>query len=117
MVEKVLKIFFTVCKSELLDIVYSSHRIEENASAGAENGHNGAILGKKVQNSSSATTKSERMQVKMDIRKHSRRKNIQKQVTILKKPQVPIPKMDIMEKILRKKSKIHCMRPRKAKGC
>ena len=57
MVEKVLKIFFTVCKSELLDIVYSSHRIEENASAGAENGHNGAILGKKVQNSSSATTK------------------------------------------------------------
>ena len=73
MVEKVLKIFFTVCKSELLDIVYSSHRIEENASAGAENGHNGAILEKKVQNSSSATTKSERMQVKMDIRKHQGR--------------------------------------------
>ena len=67
MVEKVLKIFFTVCKSELLDIVYSSHRIEETASACAENGHNGAILGKKVQNSSSATTKSERMLVKMDI--------------------------------------------------
>ena len=67
MVEKVLKIFFTVCKSELLGIVYSSHRIEENASAGAENGYNAAILGKKVQNSSSATTKSERMLVKMDI--------------------------------------------------
>ena len=67
MVEKVLKIFFTVCKSELLDIVYSSHRIEETASAGAENGHNAAILGKKVQNSLPATTKSERMLVKMDI--------------------------------------------------
>ena len=78
MVEKVLKIFFTVCKSELLDIVYSSHRIEENASAGAENGHNGAILEKKVQNSSSATTKSERMLVKMDIRKYQGSKNIQK---------------------------------------
>ena len=74
MVEKVLKIFFTVCKSELLDIVYSSHRIEENAGAGAENGYNAAILGKKVQNSSSATTKSERMQVKMDIRKHQEAK-------------------------------------------
>lgn len=47
MVEMVLKIFFTVCKSELLGIVYSSHRIEENASAGAENGYNAAILGKK----------------------------------------------------------------------
>ena len=67
MVEKVLKIFFTVCKSELLGIVYSSHRIEETASAGAENGHNAAILGKKVQNSLPATTKSERMLVKMDI--------------------------------------------------
>ncbi|MDO5020621.1 MAG: hypothetical protein Q4E29_09185, partial [Lachnospiraceae bacterium] len=51
--------------------------------------HNGAILGKKVQNSSSATTKSERLQVKMDIRKHQGSKNIQKQVTILKKPQTP----------------------------
>lgn len=54
MVEKVLKIFFTVCKSELLDIAYSSHRIEETASA--------------------------------------------------------VPKMDIMEQFLRKKSKIHCLR-------
>ena len=89
MVEKVLKIFFTVCKSELLDIVYSSHRIEENASAGAENGHNGAILEKKVQNSLSAITKSERMQVKMDI----------------------------MPQFLRKKSQIHRLRPRKVKGC
>lgn len=67
MVEKVLKIFFTVCKSELLGIVYSSHRIEETASAYSGNGHNGAILEKKVQNSLSAITKSERMQVKMDI--------------------------------------------------
>lgn len=67
MVEKVLKIFFTVCKSELLGIVYSSHRIEENASAYSGNGHNAAILEKKVQNSSSATAKSERMLVKMDI--------------------------------------------------
>ena len=49
MVEKVLKIFFTVCKSELLDIVYSSHRIEETASAGAENGHNRASVCKKIQ--------------------------------------------------------------------
>ena len=89
MVEKVLKIFFTVCKSELLGIVYSSHRIEENASAYSENGHNGAILEKKVQNSLSAITKSERMQVKMDI----------------------------MEQFLRKKSKIHRLRPRKVKGC
>ena len=48
--------------------------MEENARACAENGHNGAILGKKVQNSSSATTKSERMQVKMDIRKHQEAK-------------------------------------------
>ncbi len=73
MVEKVLKIFFTVYKSELLGIVYSSHRIEENASAYSGNGHNGAILEKKVQNSLSAITKSERMQVKMDIRKHQGR--------------------------------------------
>lgn len=73
MVEKVLKIFFTVCKSELLGIVYSSHCIEENASAYSGNGHNGAILEKKVQNSLSAITKSERMQVKMDIRKHQGR--------------------------------------------
>lgn len=70
---KVLIIFLTVCKSELLDIVYSSHRIEENASAYSGNGHNGAILEKKVQNSLSAITKSERMQVKMDIRKHQGR--------------------------------------------
>lgn len=52
MVEKVLKIFFTVCKSELLGIVYSSHRIEENASACAENGHNRASLCKKTKNQS-----------------------------------------------------------------
>jgi len=58
----------------LLDIVYSSHRIEETVSAYAENGHNVANLEKKVQNSSSATTKSERMQVKMDIRKHQEAK-------------------------------------------
>ena len=45
----------------------TSHNIEETASAGAENGHNAAILGKKVQNSLPATTKSERMLVKMDI--------------------------------------------------
>ena len=49
MVEKVLKIFFTVCKSELLGIVYSSHRIEENASAYSGNGHNRASLCKKPQ--------------------------------------------------------------------
>ena len=73
MVEKVLKIFFTVCKSELLGIAYSSYRIEETASAYAENGYNAAIIGKKVQNSLSAITKSERMQVKMDIRKHQGR--------------------------------------------
>ena len=41
--------------------------MEENARAYAENGHNAAILEKKVQNSSSATAKSERMLVKMDI--------------------------------------------------
>ena len=67
MVEKVLKIFFTVCKSELLDIVYSSHRIEENASAGAENGHNGAIHKKIVQNSLSVMKRTENMIVKLDI--------------------------------------------------
>ena len=44
--------------------------MEENARACAENGHNGAILGKKVQNSLSATTKSERMLVRMDITEH-----------------------------------------------
>lgn len=57
---KVLIIFLTVCKSELLGIVYSSYRIEETASAYAENGHNAAILGKKVQNSLPATTKSKK---------------------------------------------------------
>lgn len=51
MVEKVLKIFFTVCKSELLGIVYSSHRIEENASAYSGNGHNRASLCKKPKTS------------------------------------------------------------------
>ena len=35
--------------------------MEESASTYAENGHNDAILEKKVQNSSSAITKSERM--------------------------------------------------------
>ena len=55
--------------------------MEENARAYAENGHNGAILGKKVQNLLPATTKRERMQVKMDIRKHQGSKNIQNQVT------------------------------------
>ena len=30
--------------------------------------------------------------------------------------QVPIPKMDIMEQFLGKKSKIHRLRPRKVKG-
>lgn len=74
MVEKVLKIFFTVCKSELLDIVYSSHRIEENASAYSENGHNEAILKKKVQNSLSTITKSERMLARMDITEHQEAK-------------------------------------------
>ena len=48
--------------------------MEENASAYAENGHNVANLGKKVQNSLSAITKRERMQVKMDIRKHQEAK-------------------------------------------
>ena len=48
--------------------------MEENASAYAENGHNGAILEKKVQNLLPATTKRERMQVKMDIRKHQEAK-------------------------------------------
>ncbi len=52
MVEKVLKIFFTVCKSELLGIVYSSHCIEENASAYSGNGHNRASLCKKTKNQS-----------------------------------------------------------------
>ena len=63
--------------------------MEENARAYAENGHNVAILGKIVQNSLPATTKSERMLVKMDI----------------------------MKQFLRKKSKIHCLQSRKAKGC
>ena len=59
----------------LLDIVvYSSHRIEETASAYAENGYNGAILEKKVQNSLSAITKSERMLAKMDIMGHQEAK-------------------------------------------
>ena len=52
--------------------------MEENARAYAENGHNVAILGKIVQNSLPATTKSERMLVKMDIRKYQGSKNIQK---------------------------------------
>ena len=55
----------------------------------SKNGHNAANLEKKVQNLLPATTKSERMQVKMDI----------------------------MPQILRKKSKIHRLRPRKVKGC
>ena len=48
--------------------------MEESASTYAENGHNGVILEKKVQNSLSATTKTKRMQVKMDIRKHQEAK-------------------------------------------
>ena len=39
------------------------------------------------------------------------------QAIVLKKPQVPMPKMDIMEQFLGKKSKIYCQRPRKVKGC
>ena len=34
---------------------------------------------------------------------------------MLKKPQVPMPKMDIMPQFLEKKSKIHCQRARKRK--
>ena len=37
------------------------------------------------------------LMLKMDIKEASRRKNIQKQVTLWKKVQVPMPKMDIME--------------------
>ena len=78
--------------------------MEENASAYAENGHNGANLEKKVQNSSSATTKSERLQVKMDIRKHQGSKNIQKQVTILKNPKPPSKNSYLYTKLVQGKS-------------
>ena len=50
------------------------HRIKETVSAYAKNGHDVAILEKKVQNSMPVFTKSERMQVKMDIKKHQEAK-------------------------------------------
>ena len=91
--------------------------MEENARAYAENGHNVAILGKKVQNLLPATTKSERMQVKMDIMQQILRKKVQNSLSATMKSERMQVKMDIMSQFLRKKSKIHCMRPRKARGC
>lgn len=53
---------------------WAFHRIEEIANTYAENGHNEAILKKKVQNSLSTITKSERMLARMDITEHQEAK-------------------------------------------
>ena len=75
------------------------HRIKETVSAYAKNGHDVAILEKKVQNSLSviACNHEKRKGVSENGHKEaSRSKNIQNQVTLLEKMQTPMPRMDMM---------------------